>query len=543
MEKTTMSNEDIKLFLEACTSSNVKTLEDVQAYLNRKKNGIELVMTIVCKNEEKTIEQHIRFHKAMGVDGFIVLNHNSTDNTLPILEKLKAEGIVYEIITMTTPAHEHNVWVDGMVKLARDKYHANWIINADADEFYYSKSLNLKESIRKAIGANVIMVDSTFLYPDDREDFLSCPYFVTRPFSNIDVKLLNLNENDENLIPFIGSQGCTKVIHNTADYIAISMGNHDVNMINKKMLTSSDINLYHYHIKNYNELEAKVFRWLDSAKFMPDGMGTHMKKLIELYQNGNLRKDYDAKYGKKMKNFLMKNGVVTIDPSVANFLQYKGIFAKKKYDIIYSIGTDCACAGYLKKYNLRNCAGPFDWLTRASFETRMNLIANDFKDFFNIKDIKLLSLGKNEPINQHMNNYKNIRHDFYYYHDFPAAMSFENAFIEAKEKYNRRIKRFMEDLKNKEKVLLIYHAHSEITKNSTIKELCNKVCEKYQKQIDFVILENDDTKGIDEFEEVKVSDNIIKYRFQSEAKDSNGNITNLGNLVNCGKIYSRFELK
>lgn len=173
----------------------------------------------------------------------------------------------------------------------------------------------------------------------------------------------------------------------------------------------------------------------------------------------------------------------------------------------------------------------------------MNLIANDFKDFFNIKDIKLLSLGKDEPVNQHMNNYKNIRHDFYYYHDFPVALPFEDAFIEAKEKYDRRIKRFKEDLKNKERVLLIYHAHSEITENSAVKDLCNKVCEKYQKQIDFVILENDDTKEIDEFEEIIISDNVIKYRFQSEAKDANGNITNMGNLENCARIYSGFELR
>lgn len=329
MEKNAMSAEDIKLYLEACTNPSVKTLDDIKAFLEKKKNEIKLIMTIVCKNEEKTIEQHIRYHKAMGVDGFIVLNHNSTDSTLPILEKLKAEGIVYEIITVTTPAFDQNIWVDGMIKIARAKYQADWVMHADIDEFYYSKSLNFKESINKAIGANVIMVDSTFLYPDDREDFLMCPYFVTRPFSNIDVKLLHLNKNDPNLIPFIGSQGCTKVIHNTADYLAISMGNHNVNMMNKKMLTSSDITLYHYHIKSYKGLEEKVLNWLEAAKLMPEGIGTHMKKLIELYQNGNLRKDYDSKYGKEMKEFLTKNGVVTIDPSVANFIKYKGYLPKR----------------------------------------------------------------------------------------------------------------------------------------------------------------------------------------------------------------------
>ena len=60
---------------------------------------------------------------------------------------------------------------------------------------------------------------------------------------------------------------------------------------------------------------------------------------------------------------------------------------KQKYDIIYSIGRDCACAMYMKQANLRACSGPFDWLTNANFETRIDLILNDFQDFINKNDI------------------------------------------------------------------------------------------------------------------------------------------------------------
>lgn len=35
----------------------------------------------------------------------------------------------------------------------------------------------------------------------------------------------------------------------------------------------------------------------------------------------------------------------------------------KKYDIIYSIGRDCACASYLQQNGLRLTSGPFDWLS------------------------------------------------------------------------------------------------------------------------------------------------------------------------------------
>ena len=53
----------------------------------------------------------------------------------------------------------------------------------------------------------------------------------------------------------------------------------------------------------------------------------------------------------------------------------------KKFDIIMSIGADCACAMYMKKHVMRTFSSPFDWLTHADFETRMDLIFNDFEKF------------------------------------------------------------------------------------------------------------------------------------------------------------------
>ena len=78
---------------------------------NETKN-IKLIMTLVVKNEEDIIEQNIRFHKSMGVDAFVVVNHNSNDKTLEILENLKKEGFNIEILTKTEKAHKHHIWVN-----------------------------------------------------------------------------------------------------------------------------------------------------------------------------------------------------------------------------------------------------------------------------------------------------------------------------------------------------------------------------------------------------------------------------------------------
>ncbi len=292
---------------------------------SKKQNSddIKLIMTIVCKNEENIIEQHIRFHKEMGVDGFIVLNHNSTDNTTAILDKLKDEGIVLEIINKTEPKHQHSVWVEEMIKLAKDKYGATWVINSDADEFYFSKSLDLKESIRKSGDVNALMIYSKFLYPDDRKDFLSSPYFITRPFHEFEINLLNIDETSHWLS--CCNFSCSKVIHKIDGFVKISDGNHDVEMKCKKMIVPSDISYYHYHIKNYDEYENKTKRWVDALEFTPKEMNLHLKRSLKLYNQGKLRDDYENKYGEKRRKALISQGVVSIDLSVYNFLKLKGI--------------------------------------------------------------------------------------------------------------------------------------------------------------------------------------------------------------------------
>ena len=294
--------------------------------VRERRKQIKLIMTLVVKNEEDIIEQNIRFHHAMGVDGFIVTAHNCTDKTNEILERLRDEGLVLHIFYETTPDHKLNVWVARMVELATRKYHTNWMINADADEFYYSKSFNLKESIAKSSAgvANVLWVDSLFLFPDDRADFLNCPYFVTNPFTKFKAQELKI-DTDTLFEDFIGSQGCTKVIHKTSGHPKPQKGNHTIIIDNPVVIESADIKLFHFHIQNYKKYEAKVKRWIEPVKYKPAGEGEHLKHMVALYQNGKLRDEYDRKYGTEMREFLIENGVVTRDLSVSDFMRYQGI--------------------------------------------------------------------------------------------------------------------------------------------------------------------------------------------------------------------------
>ena len=282
-----------------------------------------LVMTLVVKNEEDTIENSIRFHHAMGVDGFIVSTHNSTDKTNAILERLKGDGLVWKIYYRTTPDHKHSEWVNEMIFYARDRG-ADWVINADGDEFFYSDCLDLKKSIIECGNINALYVDSIFLFPDNKENFFRSTDFVVRPMHRFEAEMYGFDK-DRCYEDYIGSQGCTKVIHKTRGFKTVTDGNHDVVMHKKKMIRAAGIRLYHYHIRNFKGYEEKVLRWISSARLMPDGMGIHMKHMLDLYEQGMLLEDYNNRYNTEVLHNLVSVGVVTKDLSVMNFMKKIGV--------------------------------------------------------------------------------------------------------------------------------------------------------------------------------------------------------------------------
>ena len=55
---------------------------------------MKLAMTLIVRNEADIIEDNLRYHRAQGVDFFIVLDNGSTDGTVEILERYEQAGIL-----------------------------------------------------------------------------------------------------------------------------------------------------------------------------------------------------------------------------------------------------------------------------------------------------------------------------------------------------------------------------------------------------------------------------------------------------------------
>ena len=214
---------------------------------------------------------------------------------------------------------------------------------------------------------------------------------------------------------------------------------------------------------------------------------------------------------------------------------------KQKYDIIYSLGRDCACAMYMKHAYLRACSGPFDWLTNADFETRIDLIINDFQDFLNAKDMMPLEKNPNTQNDDNCDYYQNKRNNFYFFHDFPVGVSFKKSFPAVKEKYERRIKRFYDNINKSNRVLFIWFSHYHTTSDAFLLKTSKRICKKFGKNIDFLIIEH--TENVRKPIKRKIADNITRYNVHTHRFDSKGNMKTTGNRKCVEPIFAKYALK
>lgn len=94
-----------------------------------------LAMTLMVRDEADIIGPMIRHSLDQGVDLLIVTDNGSIDGTVEVLEEFVGTG---QVILRHDPVHmkQQHSTVTKMARDAASEYHADWVINADADEFW-----------------------------------------------------------------------------------------------------------------------------------------------------------------------------------------------------------------------------------------------------------------------------------------------------------------------------------------------------------------------------------------------------------------------
>jgi len=108
---------------------------------------MKLAMAMKVRDEADIIELNLRYHAAQGVDEFIVTDNGSTDGTLEILERWRDGGRLRLISEPSADdfRDQGHWWVTRMGRMGAE-VGADWVLHADADEFWWPVDGDLNHS-------------------------------------------------------------------------------------------------------------------------------------------------------------------------------------------------------------------------------------------------------------------------------------------------------------------------------------------------------------------------------------------------------------
>ena len=276
-----------------------------------KKLGRRLIMTLLVKNEDDIVDETIKFHLNSGVDFIIATNNNSTDKTRDILLKYQQRGVL-ELIDEAGENFDQVKWVDRMIRIAIDKYKADWIINVDADEFWYSQYGNLKLAMPEPKDFNAV--------------YVNCLHIAHSNENNGGEFAVPLNVKGNYMHNW-------KCFHTAKGYELIAGGNHDVKMKfgYKKYYATLDVFVFHFWVRSYEQHERKVINTFEAIeKGVRDGVhsmdfGSHIRNNYKLYQEGKLKESYRSMVAGSNSDIIdnrlhdfIKNGYKNINYILAN---------------------------------------------------------------------------------------------------------------------------------------------------------------------------------------------------------------------------------
>ena len=234
---------------------------------------MKIVMTIAVRNEADIIEENFRYHLGAGVDFVIATDHRSEDGTTEILERYEGDGLLH-LTRETGEAFLQTEWVTRMARLAATRFGADWVINTDADEFWWPHRGTLRDVFAAAppgYGALRGIWRHFVLRPDDDGPF----------YERMIVRRAPANDPAD---PYCAN---AKVVHRGEPNVCVSHGNHDA--VGKGLALLREwvpFEVLHFPIRTREHLLNKYVAGRTSRLLVgPELVPAHFERLAESLQS------------------------------------------------------------------------------------------------------------------------------------------------------------------------------------------------------------------------------------------------------------------
>jgi hypothetical protein len=246
---------------------------------------MRLVVTVLARDEADVIDSQVAFHLNGGADFVIATDNNSRDGTTEILERYAHDGVL-QLIHEPAEGLRQGEWVTRMARLAATDYGADWVINTDADEFWWPRGASLKE-VLAAVPEEYGVVEGFWrsFVPRPEDGGLFAERMTARLTQHAPI-----NDPTSFYRPVI------KVAHRADPEVTVGRGNHTlVDSRFRTLTTWHPLEVLHFPLRSRAQWARKIE--LQGVAFTEhierSGTGYHMKGYGAL-QAGRIDEQYEA---------------------------------------------------------------------------------------------------------------------------------------------------------------------------------------------------------------------------------------------------------
>lgn len=207
---------------------------------------MRLVVTLLVRDEADVLAATLEHHLAQGADHLVVTDNGSTDGTLDVLEDYRAAGVV-DLLHEPDQTYRQAEWVTRMARIAHERHGADWVVNADADEFWLPlERTSTLAGCLAALDPDVVAVRAqrvNLVAPVLREGAWSEQLLLRDPHS--------LSERGTRIGP--------KVCHRGAPDVEVAQGNHSVSGGGPQGRTvEGQLEVLHVPVRSAQQFERKI---------------------------------------------------------------------------------------------------------------------------------------------------------------------------------------------------------------------------------------------------------------------------------------------
>lgn len=203
-------------------------------------------MTLLVRDERDILRENLEFHLAHGVDEIVLMDNRSSDATAEIAREYERAGYL-RYLFQPQDDYAQGRWVTRMARLASREMHADWVINSDADEFWWPHVGSLKDALSS--------VDAgTFATSAERTNFAARAGNGEPFWRRMDVRYAtSLNALGE---PLPG-----KVAHRGRNDVVVKQGNHQVFLSGEAVpCAAAPITILHFPVRSRAQYLNKIVK-------------------------------------------------------------------------------------------------------------------------------------------------------------------------------------------------------------------------------------------------------------------------------------------